>query len=171
MRLYSQQYPRLCAFLGTFLHRWADIEDVLQETSVVLWEKFSEFTPVSESTVGEDFGRWACTIARHKLMHAMRAHQRATLPIDEQLIDRISHAHHQMADELEARREALKRCLARLSDSDRSLVDACYHGDRAYHQVAQSLGRPVNSVYKSLGRIRKTLLDCIERTLRREARL
>jgi RNA polymerase sigma-70 factor (ECF subfamily) len=35
--------------------------------------------------------------------------------------------------------------------------------------VARQLGRPANSVYQSLSRIRRTLLDCIKRRLAAEA--
>jgi len=170
MRLYSQNYLRLHAYIGTFLYRKADVEDALQETSVVLWEKFSEFQPSSDEAAGDEFARWACTIARYKVLHAMRAHGRATVPLDESLIERISDRHAEIADQLDRRRDALAQCLEKLSPADRSLIDRCYGQDIAFKDVAQQLGRPVNSVYKSLSRIRRALMDCIQRTLRREAR-
>ena len=42
----------------------------------------------------------------------------------------------------------------------------CYGDSRVtFKSVAQTLGRPVNTVYKALNRIRKALYECIERTL------
>ena len=35
--------------------------------------------------------------------------------------------------------------------------------------MARKLGRPANSVYQSLSRIRRTLLECIKRRLAAEA--
>jgi RNA polymerase sigma-70 factor (ECF subfamily) len=60
----------------------------------------------------------------------------------------------------------LRRCLDKLPDKDRQLVRYCYGDSRAtFKTVAQELGRPVNTVYKALNRIRKSLMQCIERTL------
>jgi RNA polymerase sigma-70 factor (ECF subfamily) len=36
--------------------------------------------------------------------------------------------------------------------------------------LAEQIGRPSNSVYQSLGRIRRTLMECIQRRLAAEAR-
>ena len=64
------------------------------------------------------------------------------------------------------RRDALRRCLEKLADKDRELVRHCYGDSRVtFKTVAQELGRPVNTVYKALNRIRKALYECIERTL------
>lgn len=170
MRLYTAHYMRLHAYIGAFLYRGADVEDALQETSVTLWEKFGEFRPASEATASDEFGAWACTIARFKVLQAMRAHGRATVPLDESLIDMIGDKQAAMNDELVDRRAALQDCVAKLSAKDRALIDACYRGDQQFKDVAAELGRPVNSVYKSLSRIRGSLMGCVDRTLRREAR-
>lgn len=170
MRLYTAHYMRLHAYIGTFLYRGADVEDALQETSVTLWEKFSEFNPTDDTAASDEFGAWACTIARFKVMQAMRAHGRATVPLDESLIDMIVDKQAAMNDELVDRRVALKECLAKLPPTDRALIDACYRGERRFKDVADELGRPTNSVYKSLSRIRGSLMGCVDRTLRRESR-
>jgi RNA polymerase sigma-70 factor (ECF subfamily) len=66
----------------------------------------------------------------------------------------------------------LRRCLEKLSEKDRQLVRKCYgdgyrpQGARVtFKAVALELGRPVNTVYKALNRIRRALYECIERTL------
>ena len=42
----------------------------------------------------------------------------------------------------------------------------CYGDSRVtFKTAARNLGRPVNTVYKALNRIRKVLYECIERTL------
>jgi RNA polymerase sigma-70 factor (ECF subfamily) len=67
---------------------------------------------------------------------------------------------------LEARRDALRSCLQKLSSTDRQLVQHCYSDSRTtFRRAAEVLGRPVNTVYKALNRIRKALYDCIERTV------
>jgi len=65
-----------------------------------------------------------------------------------------------------SRRDALRRCLDKLPSKDRQVVRSCYSDARtSFKTAADDLGRPANTVYKALNRIRKSLYDCIERTL------
>lgn len=139
------------------------MDEVLQDTSVVLWRKFETFDPTG------DFFRWACGIARLEVFRFSRENKRAALPLDEQTIDAISFEHQRLSDDLTDRRAALASCMDKLSATDRDLVRRCYAADKLSRDVAAELGRPVNSVYKSLGRIRSALQECIRRTLNREA--
>jgi RNA polymerase sigma-70 factor (ECF subfamily) len=69
-------------------------------------------------------------------------------------------------EELEARRKALDTCLQKLPPASRSLVEACYAGDRSIREVAKSFGRPAKAVYKALGRIRDVLTNCVNSVLK-----
>ena len=42
-------------------------------------------------------------------------------------------------------------------------------GARDGKSVAELIGRPINSVYQSLSRIRRTLLECVNRQIRTQA--
>jgi RNA polymerase sigma-70 factor (ECF subfamily) len=59
----------------------------------------------------------------------------------------------------------LARCFEELRPNDRDLITARYTQGVNMSELADQIGRPTNSVYKSLGRIRQTLLACIERRL------
>jgi len=50
------------------------------------------------------------------------------------------------------------------------LIQARYAPGENGLKVAEKLGRPTNSVYQSIGRIRKTLFDCVNRRLASTAR-
>jgi RNA polymerase sigma-70 factor, ECF subfamily len=60
---------------------------------------------------------------------------------------------------------ALTDCVQKLSPADRHLIRRSYADDASGRQLAEELDRPLNSIYKSLGRVRRSLLDCIERTV------
>jgi RNA polymerase sigma-70 factor (ECF subfamily) len=69
-------------------------------------------------------------------------------------------------DLFDYRRDALRRCLTKLSTADRSLVQECYQDHKVnFKATAQRLGRPENTVYKAMNRIRRVLFECINRTL------
>jgi RNA polymerase sigma-70 factor (ECF subfamily) len=58
----------------------------------------------------------------------------------------------------------------KLRESDRALIQTRYSPEGEGPGIADRLGRPINSIYQSLSRIRKTLLECINRRLAAEAR-
>ena len=63
---------------------------------------------------------------------------------------------------------ALLECVEKLSADDRRLISARYAPDATTQSAADELGRTVGSVYKSVGRVRAALLECIRRELARE---
>ena len=159
LRLYSHSQRRIHNYIATFVYDPTAVDEVLQETSIVLWRKFSAFRE------GGNFYHWACGIARLEVLKYLRTHQRTALPLDEHVMELISAERQVMDKGLDDRREALEHCLGTLREVDRVLVHRCYAGIGSFKAVAVELGRPVNAVYKSLGRIRAVLFECIERRL------
>jgi RNA polymerase sigma-70 factor (ECF subfamily) len=159
LRLYSHSQRRVHNYIATFVYDPTAVDEVLQETSIVLWRKFSEFRDEG------DFYHWACGVARLEILKYLRIHQRTALPLDEHVVELISAERQAMDQGLDDRREALEHCLGTLREVDRALVQRCYAGIGSFKAVAVELGRPVNAVYKSLGRIRAVLFECIERRL------
>jgi hypothetical protein len=68
---------------------------------------------------------------------------------------------------LEDRRHALTHCIEKLSRRDRELLKRRYRADETVEQIALWAGRTTSSIYKSLQRIRNSLLLCIEKFLLR----
>jgi RNA polymerase sigma-70 factor (ECF subfamily) len=64
----------------------------------------------------------------------------------------------------------LENCLGKLAEGDRTLIRQRYQPNTTVQQLASDIGRSANSVSKSLGRIRRVLLECIDRTLALEGR-
>lgn len=135
-----------------------DAEDLLQETAEVLWRRFDEFRP------GSNFFAWACQIAHYKVLEYRRRHGREAL-LDEDVLEQVAAVAASKDAAIDVRRSALEQCLAKLSTKDRALLDRRYAPQGSSKSIAADLGRPANSVSKSLGRIRRSLLECIRRTL------
>jgi RNA polymerase sigma-70 factor, ECF subfamily len=162
LRLYSLHQRRIHAFIGAFFLDSADIDEVLQETSIVLWNKFAEFRPDG------NFLSWAFGIARFEVMRQLRLRSRksSALPLDESLIEILIEERERAQPLFESRNEALKKCLEKLRQSDRKLIEDCYRQDTLIKTIADKLNRPVNAVYQSLSRIRKLLQECISRAMK-----
>jgi RNA polymerase sigma-70 factor (ECF subfamily) len=138
---------------------------VFQEVCVVLWREYETFE------LGTDFVKWVSVIAVHQVQRFRRQQKRVGPQLSEAAVELISADAIERVDLLESRREALRRCMEKLPAHDRQLVRQCYGDSRAtFKTVAEDLGRPVNTIYKALNRIRKALFNCIERTITVESR-
>lgn len=141
------------------VHNAADAEEILQETNLVLWRKFDQYQP------GTEFVRWACRIAYYEVLKLRERRAREERVFTNDFIEGLAADSERSIGPLDARREALAKCLKRLRTSDRQLVLRRYQRDATTRSVAEALGRSIQGTRKSLHRIRMTLLACIERTL------
>jgi RNA polymerase sigma-70 factor (ECF subfamily) len=162
VRLFSRHQRQIYAYIGTVLANPGDVEEVLQETSIILWEKFSTFRR------DESFVKWACGVAHLQILRFFRQQKRRMLPLDSPTIEALLAEREEMEDELALQRTALTSCLKKLRGNDREIVSACYAPGTKFKDVAAELGRSVGALYHSLGRIRRTLHDCIHRHISSE---
>jgi RNA polymerase sigma-70 factor (ECF subfamily) len=167
LELYTTNYPRLQFYVTALLPLRNDASDVLQDTSMILWRKFDNFE------LGTNFFAWACKIARLEVMKYRERNVHSARVFDAQLIEKLVV---EAADAADAdvvgnvSRQALENCLGKLSENDRLLIQRRYQPGSSVRQLAAEVGRTANSLSKSLGRIRRALVECVDRTLTREAR-
>lgn len=162
MLLMTQHQQRIFSYIYTLVPDRHDAQDILQETSVVLCEKFSQFRP------GTDFAAWACQVAYWEVRRARQKFARAKVIFDQEVVDAVAETAASMHHEASARHEALSGCLQKLHPRDRELVMTRYEPGSGVEQAAQRSGRSLQAAYKALGRIRKLLLDCVSTRLATE---
>ncbi len=56
------------------------------------------------------------------------------------------------------------------SDYDQELLDLRYRKQATVRNIAEKVGRPIEGLYKTYQRIRRSLVDCVDRALARECR-
>jgi RNA polymerase sigma-70 factor, ECF subfamily len=157
--LMTQHQRRIFSYIYTLIPDRYDAEDLLQETSVVICEKFDEFRP------GTDFVAWACQIAYWRIRYARQKFARSKVVYQQELVDALAHTAATMREELDERHEALAQCLQKLPQRDRELVLTRYEPGSGVPEAAQRSGRSLEAAYKALGRIRKLLFDCVTNQL------
>ena len=158
--LFAKSQYEIHSFVLTLVPNRADADDVMQTTSIVLWRKFDQFVP------GTNFVTWACQVARLEVQNFRRVKGRDRLVFDDDLLQSLGNLRLSMSDELAAHRGRLRDCITKLRLDDRELIRRCY-GKKATtaRQVALELGKPVNTVYKALIRIRRGLYECVRRSI------
>lgn len=160
--LMTRRQRRIFSYIYTLVPDRYDAEDLLQETSVVVCEKFDEFKP------GTDFVAWACQIAYWRIRYARQKFARSKVVYQQELVDALAQTAATMREELDERHEALAHCLRKLPTRDRELVLTRYEPGSGVPEAAKRSGRSLEAAYKALARIRKLLFDCVSHQLSSE---
>jgi RNA polymerase sigma-70 factor (ECF subfamily) len=162
-RLFAKYDRWLFSYLVALLANPADAEEVFQEVCVVVWRAYDQFE------LGTDFVKWVSVIAHNQVRKFRRESRRSGFQLSDETCERLAVDAARGADLFDFRRDALRKCLGKLPSRDRQLVQRCYsHTSASFKSAADEMGRPVNTVYKALNRIRRALQECIDRTLSAE---
>ena len=101
------------AYIITQIPGSPDVRDILQEVNVVLWEKRGTFKE------GTNFGAWACTVARYKVLEHRRKEARhaGLFLFNDELSEFLGEKfQNHPPNFLEEHRQALEHCLPQLSE-------------------------------------------------------
>lgn len=172
----ERQYDRFVALLARhdlairrfvrFLMPSRDgVDDVMQETALECWKKFSEFQPDSAEAAADEFIRWACVIARYKALSWQRDKSRDRLVFREAVIEKLSQDAIDSLDHRSQQRLAVEACLEKLSPDQRRLVLSVHSPGESVARIALETGQQARRLYGKVNALRSVLLECAERRL------
>jgi RNA polymerase sigma-70 factor (ECF subfamily) len=144
----------LRAFLASVVRDRAAVEDLFQETSLVLWQKYADYDPA------RPFGAWARGIAANKVLQD-RA-RRVPLAFSPDAVRGILEAF-ERAEPAHEDPEALRDCVRRLPERSRTLLALRYESALKLGEIAKRVGSTLDAVHKALSRIREALEACLRR--------
>src|SRR3954469_10672200 len=159
MALMTRHQRQIFSYIYALVPNRYDAEDLLQETSVVICEKFHEFEE------GTDFVAWACQIAYWRVRYSRQKYARSKVVFNQEIVDAIAQTATEMVEELDDRHVALATCLQKLPQRDRELLLVRYEPGNGVEEAARRSGRTLQTAYKALARLRKLLLDCVSTKL------
>lgn len=156
----------LYAYVLSLLGDPAAADDVVQSTNVVVLSKQHEFE------TGTNFTAWVLRIAHFQVLAARRDRSRDRLTFDDELLDEMAEQAAGRAERDTERHHALRACLRQLPAKQRALIEERYATEgtpaddgESIHELANKRGESKAAVVSALYRIRRTLLDCINRRL------
>ncbi len=164
MRLLMHNEPALRAFARSLLPDWHTVDEVIQEASVTLWQKFDQLREE------EGFLPWAKVVVRFKCLSAIGKMQRDRHVFSEGVLELLADEAESIdALEQAAAMKALRSCLAKFSQPHQELLLAPYSGDGQVRTLAERAGKSANALYKLLGRLREKLSTCVQSEYQAEA--
>ncbi len=159
IREFQRDRLRLIAYIRSLVGDADLTEDIFQEVTVVILQKADEFE------AGRDLQAWCRGIARNVVLRE-REHSRRLRSFEGdrliELVD-IAFAENSRGDGLENRRSLLRACMTMLAAPSREILHLRYDAGLSLRQAAQKLGRSEAAAQVALSRVRKWLVDCVER--------
>jgi RNA polymerase sigma-70 factor (ECF subfamily) len=160
--LFLRHQRRVYAYLITVLGHAADAEDVLQQTGLILWEKFDQFDPET------DFAAWAIRTAYFTAKNHMRKQRRSRVCFSEPMFEAAAQRAAAAGGEADDVQEALGECLKKLPPRDRELIRRRYELDASVKALADQMQRSTHAIYRALRRVHGLLFDCVSSRMAEE---
>lgn len=160
---WTRAQPTVAAFITSMVVDFNDAEDVLQQTAVALVRKFEDYDPQ------RPFVAWAIGMARNEVLKHRRSRAMQRELLSDDLLGQLAATHEEMADELDAMRRVLGKCLEAVDGQPRQALDLRYEEDLKPAAIADRLGLAAGTVRVMLHRVRAALRECIERRLTHES--
>jgi RNA polymerase sigma-70 factor (ECF subfamily) len=150
--LYRAYFPRLTRFLHRMTRSTALIEEIVNDTLLVVWRKATTFDGSSKVST------WIFAIAYRKALKAIERHDEPLpdVPDDERgAADLADHPEARMS--LAQARAAIDAALRTLSADQRAAVELTYFHGFSYPEIAQIVDCPTDTVKTRMFHARRRL--------------
>lgn len=149
-------------YVQMIVRDWNATEEIIQETLVTLWEKYSDVDDP------ESFRRLLFTVAKFRILAWRRDKAADRLLFDEVSIELLTDESIERRKETERRQELLETAITSLSDEKRKLLMASCVPDTLIREMAESQGVTPMSLYKKLQKIRAELFQRVTTLMKKE---
>jgi RNA polymerase sigma-70 factor (ECF subfamily) len=157
VRLLGENQRRISLYIMGLVPNWNDAEEIVQETTVVLWQGFAKFE------TGTNFAAWACKVAYFRVLAWRKRKTREKLQFSSEFLETISEELAADPERREDRERRLAECVEKLPPDQQTVILLRYGEGCEIEDLAQRVGRTVAASYRLLSRIRHNLFECVGR--------
>jgi RNA polymerase sigma factor (sigma-70 family) len=147
--LYKHYHPRLWRFLMNFVRRPQLVEEVLNDTMMIVWKRAESFNGTSKLST------WIFAIAYRQALSALR---KLDEPVEFEpttsMNDDMSPESSASVQQVQSR---LLDAIRGLSPTHRAVVDLTYYQELNYHDIAHIMNCPVDTVKTRMFHARRHL--------------
>jgi len=161
-RLWSEAEVAVQAYVFAAIRGFQDAEDVVQQVAVTAARRFDEYDPT------RPFVAWVLWLAKARVIDHYRSQGRRRLVFSEVLLDQIAESLVRRQSQDAARTAALEKCIGKLPEKSRRLMEMRYADDASMEAIAAALQSTAGAVRVMLFRIRGLLADCVRAELAKE---
>jgi RNA polymerase sigma factor (sigma-70 family) len=148
--LYKVYSPRLTGFLSNLIHRPQMVEEVIDDTMMVIWTKPESFRGACKLST------WIFAIAYRKALKAIR---RRDEPVDATNVATLANDREDPESQLSRERTGriLSAAVGQLKVDHRTVIDLAYYQGKNYEAIAEIMACPLNTVKTRMFHARREL--------------
>jgi RNA polymerase sigma-70 factor (ECF subfamily) len=148
--LYRAYHPRLTRFLTNMTRRAPVVEEVLNDTMLVVWTRPNSYRGASKLST------WIFAIAYRKALKALR---RQDQPVEDSQAQSRPSGEAGPEQRLRQRQaqDVLMGAIGELSPDHRAVVDLAYFHEMGYREIAEVMSCPVDTVKTRMFHARRRL--------------
>lgn len=159
IRSFQADRFRLIAYIRALVGDPDVTEEIFQDVSVVVLQKIDTFDPA------RDLQAWCRGIARNLVLRERERSRRLRVFANDAIVDLVDAAFAERPGEtaLDSHRSQLRLCIGKLAGGARQILDLRYQAGLSLRDIAGRLEKTEGAVQVALSRIRKWLVDCVQR--------
>lgn len=154
-QLWIASQHAITGFVSVHVHDYAMVEDIVQEVAAQASKNFDQYDPA------RPFSAWVIGIARLRIVDMLRQRGRRPVVLSGDVLDALTSELVKLQPENNQRLEALRACLAKLSERHRRVIEMRYGRQLSSEKIASDVGGSAPGVDAMLYRIRDALRQCI----------
>jgi len=151
--LYRAYFSRLARFLDRMTRNVPLIEEVINDTMLVVWQKANTFDGSCKLST------WIFGIAYRQALKALRGLDEPLEPQEETVGEAGTEPEHALA--ARQLQKGVSRALDALPMEQRVVVSLTYYHGMAYQEIADTMGCPVNTVKTRMFHAKQRLKDML----------
>ncbi len=163
--LLTRNDQALRRYIRSLVSSWDMMEDVLQDTALECWKKFSDFEGDGSAKQPDEFIRWACVIARYKVLSRHRDSARERLVFREEIVSQLADLSFDQLEDRDEEMQAVKHCLAKMESEPRRLLLSVYCPGDSIAKIAKESDQQARRLYGKLNALRRALLTCVKQRM------
>ena len=158
--LLTSHQGRINSYILTLVPHYSDAADIMQETSKMMFSRFSEFE------IGTDFLAWGLSIAHYRILEyrSKKKKERKEVLLSDRVIKSLHEESAKRQDVSKEYQSLLKKCYGLLEEGDQRVILLRYHENLKVKDISARLGKTVQSIYRNIARIQESLRRCIKRS-------
>jgi RNA polymerase sigma-70 factor (ECF subfamily) len=159
IRRFQAERFQLIAYIRALVGDLDLSEEIFQDVSVIVLQKIEAFD------ASRDLQAWCRGIARNLILRERDRSRRLKVFANDAIVDLVDAAFEERPEEaaLDAHRSLLRRCIGTLAGGSREMLELRYQEGLSLRDIAGRLQRTEGAVQVALSRIRKWLVDCVQR--------
>ena len=159
LKLLARSEVVLRAYLRSLVNDQNHLSEVMQNTFIVGWKKYSQF-----SGTESDFTKWLCVVGKYEALKYRQNMARDRLVLSDELVQQIANEGERDISLYSLWIDKLEECITRLSPTNRELINVAYSPGSSVKDFAAKKNKTPNSLYQTLNRIRNQLAACMDKS-------